>query len=208
MGLLGTMRKRRMERKAAEKAARYKAKAQVKADAELEKRKEAYLRKTAKQVRKIDAKEMKARRKHEQKMAKSAVEQLKAGRFNAQTISRYANASRVADPPWLSRLLTQLRGATEATAASRAGVNRDALAKYSGQDEAAAAYRARIDQVRDSLDKGVPSGFAKDIDERLDDLDDAVKNSGSMTENQARHVLKSVDRELDLIEAQVSTKKS
>ena len=62
--------------------------------------------------------------------------------------------------------------------------------------------------MRDSLDKGVPSGFAKDIDERLDDLDDAVKNSGSMTENQARHVLKSVDRELDLIEAQVSTKKS
>ena len=211
MGLFSTLRKRRQEKKAMEKAAKVRAKAQVKADAQLEKRKEAYLQKTAKQVRKIDAKEMKARRKHEQKMAKSAVEQLKAGRFNAQTISRYATASRVAAPiavPLVYRLLTQLRGATEATAASRAGVNRDALAKYSGQDEAAAAYRARIDQVRDSLDKGVPSGFAKDIDERLDDLDDAVKNSGSMTENQARHVLKSVDRELDLIEAQVSTKKS
>lgn len=211
MGLLSTLRKHRQEKKAMEKAAKVRAKAQVKADAELEKRKETYLRKTAKQVRKIDAKEMKARRKHEQKMAQSALEQLKEGRFNSKNVARYAVAVRVATPvaiPLMYRLLTQLRGAAEATTASRVGVSAASLAKYGGEDSNAAAYRARIDAVRDSLGKGVPSGFAKDIDERMDDLENAVENTSSMSEGQAHRVLSSVGKELDLVETQIAAKQS
>ncbi|HIW96175.1 MAG TPA: hypothetical protein H9867_06810 [Candidatus Corynebacterium gallistercoris] len=211
MGLFSTLRKRRQEKKAMEKAAKVRAKAQVKADAQLEKRKEAYLQKTAKQVRKMDAKEMKARRKHEQKMAQSALEQLKAGRFNSKNVARYAGAARVAAPiaiPLAYRLLTQLRGASEATTANRAGVSTASLAKYGGEGSGAAAYRARIDAVRDSLDKGIPSGFAKDIDERMDDLETAVENTSSMSEGQAHRVLSSVGKELDLVEAQIAAKRS
>ena len=191
MGLFSTLRKRRQEKKAMEKAAKVRAKAQVKADAQLEKRKEAYLQKTAKQVRKMDAKEMKARRK--------------------QNVARYAGAARVAAPiaiPLAYRLLTQLRGASEATTANRAGVSTASLAKYGGEGSGAAAYRARIDAVRDSLDKGIPSGFAKDIDERMDDLETAVENTSSMSEGQAHRVLSSVGKELDLVEAQIAAKRS
>ncbi|RAV33286.1 DUF6474 family protein [Corynebacterium heidelbergense] len=209
MGLLKKMRKRRQERKAAYRAAKVRAKAEAKASTKLEQRKEAYLRKTAKQVRKYEAKELKQRRKHEEKMAKAAVEQIKQGSLNSKTIMRYATATRVAAPvalPLLYRALNQARSASEGSMAYRAGVDREDMVEYS-QD--GAAHKARIKKVRKSLDDhGVPSGFAKDVKDRMDVLDDAIDNTSTMNEDQTKRVLKSIEKELGLVERQIAAKRT
>lgn len=207
MGLLSGMRKRRQEKKAVEKAAKVRVKAQVKADSKLEKRKEAYLRKTAKQVRKMDAKEIKAQRKHNEKMAKASLEQIKAGRFNSKNVLRIAGAARVAAPfaiPLFYRGVTALQEATNGATARRSGLATKATAQFPGDG---GLQQARINRIRKSLDKGLPSGFAKDISERMDDLDNAVENSRSMNEDQGKRVLRSVSNELDLVEAQIKAKR-
>ncbi|WP_296214941.1 DUF6474 family protein [uncultured Corynebacterium sp.] len=207
MGLLSGMRKRRQEKKAIEKAAKVRARAQVKADSKLEKRKEAYLRKTAKQVRKMDAKELKAQRKHNEKMAKASLEQIKAGRFNSKNVLKVAGAARVAAPfalPLFYRGVTALQEASNGSAARRNGLALKATAEFPADGS---LQQARIKKIRKSLDKGVPAGFAKDISERLDDLDTAIENSRSMNNGQTKRVLRSVSNELDLVESQIKAKR-
>ena len=207
MGLLSGMRKRRQEKKAIEKAAKVRAKAQVKADSKLEKRKEAYLRKTAKQVRKMDAKELKAQRKHNEKMAKASLEQIKAGRFNSKNVLKVAGAARVAAPfalPLFYRGVTALQEASNGSAARRNGLALKATAEFPADGS---LQQARIKKIRKSLDKGVPAGFAKDVSERLDDLDTAIENSRSMNNGQTKRVLRSVSNELNLVESQIKAKR-
>ncbi|WP_293790406.1 DUF6474 family protein [uncultured Corynebacterium sp.] len=207
MGLLSGMRKRRQEKKAIQKAAKVRAKAQVKADSKLEKRKEAYLRKTAKQVRKMDAKELKAQRKHNEKMAKASLEQIKAGRFNSKRVLRVVGAARVAAPfaiPLFYRSVTMLQEASNDAAARRMGLTPKANAQFPGDG---GMQQARIKKIRQSLDKSVPGGFAKDISDRLDDLDKAIENSKSMDTGPGKRVLRSVSNELDLVETQLKAKK-
>ena len=206
MGLFKNLRKRRIERKAAFKAAQTRAKVDAKEAAKLEKEKEKYLRKTAKQVRKMDAKELKKRRKHEEEMAKASVEQLKAGRFNARNVLRFIGAARVAAPvvvPLVYRVLTQLQGKGGVTSQPRAGASQ--LQSFPADG---APQRARMKQTRKSVDSGVPSGFAKDVNDRMDVLTDAIDNAGSMGEDQRKRVLESVSKELDLVEAQIDTKRA
>ncbi|KAB1503206.1 hypothetical protein F7230_06655 [Corynebacterium sp. 320] len=204
MGLLSTLRKRRQEKKAVYRAAKAKALAEAKANAKMEKRKEKYLRKTAKQVRKLDAKQLKERREHEENMARAALERAKAGRFNSKTVVRYAVAGRTLAPvlvPLGYRLLTQLQNGGLGGSVSSAAQSSDTVSRFSGST---ASHQARIEQARSSIKQGVPSGFAKDVSERLDTLEDALKNARNMSDQQARAVLASVSRELDLVEAEIA----
>lgn len=204
MGLLKNLRKRRQEKKAAFRAAKAKALAEAKADAKLQRAKEKYQRKTVKQVRKIDAKELKKRRKHDEKMAQAAVERAKAGRFNSKNVLRYATAGRALAPvaiPLVYRALTQLQSGS-----ATSGFSRPAAGGGNAMG-ASTSHAARIDMVRNSVNKGVPAGFAKDVNERMDVLDDALKNANSMTKEQAQGVLASISRELDMVEAQVAAKR-
>ena len=209
MGLFSTMRRRRQEKKATIKAAKVRAIAETKADAKLEKAKEKYLRKTAKKVRKADAKELKNRRKHEEKMASAALQQLKAGNFNSQNVSRYVGAARVALPallPLFYRGMTQMKEVNERQNLQRAGLVPTANASFAGDGP---TQQARIRQIRKDVSKGgVPMGFAKDVEERMDDLEDAVNNTSTMNNDQTRHVLQAISRELDLVESQIRTKRS
>ncbi len=114
MGLLRSIRKRRAEKRAMYRAAKAKALAEAKASAKLENRKEKYLRKTAKQVRKLESKQLAEYHKHEQKMAQAAIERAKAGRFNAKTVLRYGMAIRALLPvllPLFYRLQATQRAA-------------------------------------------------------------------------------------------------
>lgn len=208
MGLLSTMRQRRQEKKAALKAAKIRAIAEAKSDAKLEKAKEKYLRKTAKQVRKADAKELKSRRKHEEKMAQSALEQLKAGNFSGANVTRYVGAARVAIPavlPLAYRAMTQLQQAQEKNNVRRVGLTPVDTEDLAGDG---AVQRARIRQLRKSVSKGgLPVGFAKDVDDRLDDLEKAVENTSTMNSGQTSNALKAVNRELDLLDDQIAIKR-
>lgn len=208
MGLFSTLRKRRQEKKSAMRAAKVRARAEAKADAKLEKQKEKYLRKTAKQVRKADNKELKNRRKHEEKMAQAALEQIKAGNFNGGNVTRYVGAARVAIPallPLAYRGITQMQASNEKSRAQHSDVPVSEMAKYSGDG---AAQKARIAKLRKELkDDSVPGGFAKDAEDQLDQLDKAVDSTRTMNENQTRNALKAVTRELDLVENQLRIKR-
>lgn len=209
MGLLSTLRNRRQEKKAQLRAAKVRAQAETKANAKLEKAKDKYLRKTAKQVRKTDAKELKTRRKHEEKMAKVALEQIKAGNFNGANVTRYVGAARLAVPallPLLYRGMTQMQAAGEKDTAKRAGVTPASMAAYSSDG---AVQKARIKKLRkEADDSSLPRGFAKDVEDRLDDLDEAVDSTRVMNNAQTEHALKAVDRELDLVRDQMKIKRS
>lgn len=208
MGLFSNLRKRRQEKKVALKAAKVRAKAEAKADSKLEKRKEDYLRKTAKQVRKADNKELKNRRKHEEKMAKTALEQIKAGNFNSSNVTRYVGAARVVLPalmPLLYRGITQLQQSTENKQAQHSAIPVQEMAKHTGDG---AAQKARIELLRDEVDHdSVPKGFAKDVKERLDQLSAAVNNTRTMNADQTRNALQAASRELDLVEKQIRIKR-
>lgn len=207
MGLLKKLRNRRIEKKAAYRAAKAKALAEAKANAKLQRAKEKYQRKTIKQVRKIDAKELKRHRKHDEKMARAAVERARAGRFNSKNVLRYATAGRALAPvaiPLVYRALVQLqKGSTTSGSFSRTSTGGGAGNVMRG---AGSSHAARIQKVRKSVTKSVPAGFAKDINERMDVLEDALKNADTMTKQQAQDVLASISRELDLVEAQVEAK--
>ena len=207
MGLLKNMRKRRQEKKAAYRAAKAKALAEAKADAKLQKAKEKYQRKTAKQVRKMDKKETKKRRQHEEKMAQAAVERAKAGRFNSKNVIRYATAGRALSPvliPLAYRAVTQLQDGGVSGVLSRAtNSNSETTSRFTG---ASSSHAARIDMVRNSVNRSGSAGFAKDINDRMDVLDNALNNAHSMTKEQARNVLASVSRELDMVEEQIAAK--
>lgn len=208
MGLFSNLRKRRQEKKTALRAAKVRAKAEVKADANLEKQKEKYLRKTAKQVRKADNKELKNRRKHEEKMAKAALEQIKAGNFNGGNVTRYVGAARVAIPalmPLLYRGVTQMQATGEKSRAQHSDVPVSEMAKFTGDG---AAQKARINKLRKEANRSdVPKGFTKDAEDHLKQLENAVDNTRTMNENQTQNALKAVTRELDLLENQIRIKR-
>ena len=208
MGLLKNMRERRVEKKAQIKAAKSKALAEAKASAKLEKAKEKYLRKTAKQVRKTNQKELKARRAHEEKLAKVALEQIKAGNFNGGNVARYLGGARVALPvalPLIYRGLAQLQGAEDKNAAHAAGVAASDMAQFAGDG---APQKARIKAIRTDVGKGgLPIGFAKDVIDRLDEIVEAVNNTANMNNSQTKGALKATSRELGLIEAQIAAKR-
>ena len=75
--------------------------------------------------------------------------------------------------------------------------------------ESVGGKNASLGEMISQLPNGVrvPTGFAKDISERMDDLDTAVENSRSMNDGQAKRVLRSVSNELDLVEAQIKAKR-
>ena len=155
----------------------------------------------------MDAKELKAQRKHNEKMAKASLEQIKAGRFNSKNVLKVAGAARVAAPfalPLFYRGVTALQEASNGSAARRNGLALKATAEFPADGS---LQQARIKKIRKSLDKGVPAGFAKDISERLDDLDTAIENSRSMNNGQTKRVLRSVSNELDLVESQIKAKR-
>ena len=106
--------------------------------------------------------------------------------------------------PLFYRGMTALQEASNSSAARRSGLATKATAQFPGDG---GLQQARIKKFRKSLDDGVPTGFAKDISERMDDLDKAVENSRSMNDGQAKRVLRSVSNELDLVEAQIKAKR-
>lgn len=201
MGVVSSARRRRYERKAAYKAAKVQARTEARESAKLDRRKEEYLQKTAKKVRKENARELKARRKHNEKMAKSTVEQIKAGRFNASTMLRYTGALRILLPvaiPLAYRAMTQL---------SQGSTGRGTPAEFSNFVGAGAPQRARIADLRYRIDHGnVPSGFAKDATARLDELEKSLNNASGMSDSQTSNLTSSVSTELDLLDREFSEK--
>lgn len=200
MGLLKSIRKARVDAKAKIKAAEAKARQEAKEAAKLEFKRDKLLAKQEKRLLKEEKKGLKAQRKHEEKMAENALEQLKAGSFNADSVKRYIGASRalaIFALPLAYRGMVQAQKAFDQRRASRLGVSSDDLARYAGHG---AAERARIAGLRNALDEDVlPKSFIKDCEARLDTLESAVDTAEHMTRDLRVRSLRSVNNDLDLL---------
>lgn len=205
MSLLKKFRKSRRAAKAELKAAKTKAKAEVKSADKARKRQQKLLANQEKQLVKSEEKGLKQRRKHELKLAKTELEKLRAGRFNADNVKRYAGAARTAAPlllPLLYRAIVSGRQQFEQSRAKKAGVTTDQLASFAGHG---ASIKARTQGIRNTLDENgsLPAGFKRDIKERLDDLDAAVDNAELMTPQQRRRAHSSINREIDMVTQEI-----
>ncbi|KQB83397.1 DUF6474 family protein [Corynebacterium oculi] len=200
MGLLKNLSKRRARSKAQIKAAKTRAKAEVKAQAKARQRQAKLLAKQEKGLLKAEQKGLQAKRKHERKMAENKLAQIQAGKFNADNVKRWTGAARLLTPillPLAYRGLTALREQTNSAQARRMGVTSDQMAQFSGYG---APLKARIHGIKESLkDSGLPSGFVRDVEDRLEELSASLDNAEYMTEEQRRRAHTSIARDIDQV---------
>ena len=200
MGLFGAIRKARAKTKAEIKAAEARAKADSKNELKLNK----LLMKHEKSLAKHNAKMEKKRFKEDTKLAKQELAKIRAGRFNKDTVNRYASALRALAPlaiPLIYRAVTQWREQNTNRQASKLGFSSADLASRGGHG---APLKVRMDTLREV--EGLPVGFKKDVDARLDDLEQAVDNAEHMTPDQRRATHRSISKDLDLIASQIDEK--
>lgn len=207
MGIFEAIRKSRARTKAEIKAAKVKAKEEVRLNAKTQLHQAKLLAAQEKALLKAEHRGLKAKRKHERAMAETTLAQMRAGRFNKATILRYSAAARVLVPvliPLAYRAITFGREQLLSFKAQRLGVTTHELAQYSGHG---APFKARISGARKLLEETkLPSGFVRDVNERLDQLDSAIDNSEYMTAEQRRRVHRSTSKDLDLLLQEVHQK--
>lgn len=198
MGIFEAIRKGRAKTKAEIQAAKVRAKSEAKAEAKLQLKREQLLQKFEKNLLKEERKGLKAKRKHERKMAENTLEQLRAGRLNAGTFKRYAGLARVALPvmlPLIYQAITAGREQIVDAKARKIGVSADELARFSGHG---ADLKARIDGINRTLNKDhLPTGFVQDVQDRLSELHTATDNAEFMTAEQRRRAHATIARDID-----------
>lgn len=207
MGLFEGIRKRRAKTKAEIKAAKAQARAEVKESAKLDLRRAKLLAQQERELLKVEKKGLKAKRKHEKKMADKTLAQLKEGTFNKKTVSRYAGALRMIIPlalPLAYRAMTWLRETLLNQKAARYGLSAHELARFSGHG---AQLKARIEKIRESTQTShLAHGLSVDMRDRLDKLDTAVDNAEYLSPQQRRRAHRSINDDLDLIAGEIQTK--
>lgn len=204
MGIFEAIRKSRARTKAEVQAAKVRAKHEAKQEAKLQLKREQLLHKFEKDLLKDEKKGLKAKRRHEEKMAENTLKQLRAGRLNADTFKRYSGLARVALPvmlPLIYRAITAGREQYVDAKARRVGVSADQLARFSGHG---ADLKARIDGLRHNLSQQqLPAGFVTDVRERLAELDTAADNSEFMTPEQRRRAHSTISRDIDAVAGEI-----
>ncbi|MDO4761922.1 MAG: DUF6474 family protein [Corynebacterium sp.] len=204
MGFFKAIRRARAEKKAIIKAAKVRAREEVKRGAQLKLQQEKLLANHERKLLKHEHKTLQARRKHEEKMAKAAVEQLREGRFNAKKVLRYSAAIRALAPlalPLIYRAVVAFRESANQSRAQKLGVSVDELSAFSGHG---AELKARIAQLRKSVDQfGLPAGYRKDVHNRLDELRAAVDNAEFMTTDQRKRAHRAIDSDLEELNKEV-----
>lgn len=204
MGILKKIRKSRTAAKAEIKAAKVRARQEVKEGAALQLKREKLLSKAEKNLLKEEKKGLKAKRKHDRKMAENTLEQMKQGRVNSKNMARWTGVARLALPmliPVFYRAITSAREQLVSAKASRVGVSPEQLAQYSGHG---AELKARIHGVRQTVEQGNhPTGFTLDVKDRLDTLTTAVDNAEFMTSDQRRRAHSSISNDLGSITQEI-----
>ncbi|AGF73663.1 DUF6474 family protein [Corynebacterium halotolerans] len=204
MGILEKIRKSRARTKAEIKAAKVRARQEAKEEAKLQLRREKLLVQQENDLLKAEKKGLKAKRKHQRKMAENALQQVKEGKVSARKIIKWSGTARVALPivlPLVYRGVTAGREQLIAARARKLGVTPDQLAEFAGHG---APLKARIQGVRDNLeDTSLMPGFVRDVNDRLDELSAAVDNAEYMTPEQRRRAHDSVSRDIDQVTQQI-----
>ena len=194
MGIFEAIRKSRAKTRAEIQAAKVRARSEAKEEAKLQLKREQLLQKFEKDLLK----------EHERRMAENTLEQLRAGRLNAGTFKRYAGLARVALPvmlPLIYRAITAGREQVVDARARRVGVSADELARFSGHG---ADLKARIDGINRTLNRDqLPSGFIRDVEDRLAELHTATDNAEFMTPEQRRRAHATISRDIDAVTQEI-----
>lgn len=164
-------------------------------------------RKTAKQVAKAQEKVAKAETK---KVAAEAKAVADARPLSPASVKRYLTVARLVAPiaaPIVYRAAVGARAQISALQAGRAGVSPEVLRQFSGHG---APLKARITTTRTALEKVVAQDASADAGDfvaamtrRLDNLDIAVDAAETMSAAQRRTAHKSIDDELNAIDADI-----
>lgn len=207
MGILSTIRKQRTKARKEIKSAQARARQEVKQSAKTQTRREKLLANLEKDLVKAEQKNLKNKRKHEEKQAKQEYEKIKAGKVNPQRVRRWIGAARVAAPvllPLIYRAITAGREQLVTARANQAGISSEQLAQFSGHG---GQVKARIEGVRATLTEAeLPVGFARDAEDRLDELVTAVDNAEYMSPEQRRRSLSAINRDLDKVAHEIQQK--
>ncbi|AZA10479.1 DUF6474 family protein [Corynebacterium gerontici] len=207
MGLLKKIRKARRKAKVEAKAAKTRAKHEVKQASKLKHHQNKLLAKHEQKLVKAEQKGLKAKRKHERELAKTKLEQMKAGKFNKDNVIRYTGAARTLAPfalPLVYKGVVWLREQLDKQRAQQLGVKVEHLDHYTGHG---APLRARIAGMRETLDEAdLPRGFEQDAEERLDDLEAAVNNAENMTTEMRTRSHRSIAQDLDELARNIELK--
>ncbi|WBT08646.1 DUF6474 family protein [Corynebacterium sp. SCR221107] len=207
MGIWKSIRKARTQRKAEIKAAKARARQEVKSAAKLELKKDQLLARQESRLLKEEKKAQKIQRKHELALAKTELARRQAGKFNKDRVLRYAAATRALAPvvvPLIYRGVTTVREQLNAQRAAKLGVSSDELASFSGYG---APLQARIAGMRKSVSvSSLPKGFITDCQERLDELSEAVNNAEFMGPEQRVRAHRSIAKDLDALGQQIQEK--
>ncbi|PRQ10470.1 hypothetical protein C1Y63_11315 [Corynebacterium sp. 13CS0277] len=192
--------KARRNARAEVKAAQSRAKAEVKARAQLTKSQTKLLAKQEAKLRKAEAKGLKAK----QKLAETKLKQIQAGRVNRASVARVLGAARLAAPvlvPLVYQAITKLRSVSTSAQAKQLGVAPERLGQHSGYG---APIQARIDGISEQLaGSGLPSGFVRDMRERLEKLSHAVDNAEFLTPEKRRGAHRSINQDVDAVVAEI-----
>ncbi|MCQ9353265.1 DUF6474 family protein [Corynebacterium sp. 153RC1] len=208
MGIFKAIRNARIDAKAKIKAAEAQARQEVKEAHKLELRRTKLLTKAEKRVSKEEAKGLKRKRKHDEKMAKELTQQMRAGKFNKDTVMRYSGAARAIAPlalPLAFRGLMAIREYLNGRRANALGVSRADLGRFAGHG---AEQKARIEAMRSSLKvTNLPQGFKEDAKDRLEELEDSANNAEYMTPELRTRALRAISADLDQIAKQIQQKR-
>ena len=204
MGIFEAIRSARAKTKAEIKAAEAKVKTESKNKAKLDLKREKLIAQQEQNLLKAEKKGLKARRKHELKLAKETLAAKKAGKFNKNNVKRWSGTARMLTPlllPLAYRASTEIRDQFVSSRARRAGVTTEQLSKYAGHG---APLKARIAGVRRTARaSGLPQGFVLDVEERLKELDAAVDNSEYMAPQQRNRAHHSIESDLNQVSDQI-----
>ncbi|WP_448852579.1 DUF6474 family protein [Corynebacterium sp. 335C] len=177
----------------------------AKLDAKAMKRAEKIRKNGAKQERK----DLKAKRRHHEKLAANLLEQQRQSGLTKDKVNGWIGSGRVMVPvalPLLYRGITWLQNRDQDSQARTFGVTGSQAARFAGHG---APLRARIEAIRESLadlkksGRTIPSGFVADADDRLDTLVSAVRNAEHMSPDQRRRAHRTISAELDGLDSEI-----
>ncbi|SDL98742.1 hypothetical protein SAMN04488535_1478 [Corynebacterium mycetoides] len=213
MGIIETIRKNRAKTKAEIKAAEVRARQLAKNEAKQERRTAKLLEKAEKRLINEEKKGLKRKRKHEKKLAETHLKRIEQSGLTQKKAKNYVGAARVLIPvllPLAYKAMTSYQQRRIESRASSLGLSSQDLSRYSGRG---AELRARIDALRGRTDKlhddsALSSSFIKDVEVRLDELEQAVRNAERLNPEQQRLAHMSIEKELNDVTGEIQEKSS
>ncbi|SDS77034.1 DUF6474 family protein [Corynebacterium timonense] len=210
MGIIETIRKSRAATKAEIKAAQARARQAAKEEAKNDRRTAELLDKAEKRLLKEEKKGLKRKRKHEKQLAEAHLKRIEQSGITKKKAKNWVGAARVLIPvliPLVYRAITAAQQRSISNRAHSLGLSTQDLARFSGRG---AELKARVEAIREqaTASDDLSSSYLKDLDVRLDELAQAVRNAEHLNAEQQRLAHDSIGKEVDAVSREVQEKLS